>query len=214
MGTVPFKPKPIAEILADAEAKRRAPKQQQTPKKRARWKGKPGERKPMWAILGDEPPISEQEPGGVKVAQADPEESPPKPQGDVRNPRGYEVSPEVMERLDEFSQTIDKPVVITGGDRPSTSDIGAGRRSQHVVGTAADIYVPDQTHLETANQALESGMFNGVGWYEEGYRGPNGEGPHVHVDLRPLSPEDPPKQWGQPKDGPPGRIPPFNPIQE
>jgi hypothetical protein len=29
-----------------------------------------------------------------------------------------------------------------------------------------------------------SELFGGVGWYEEGYRGPHGEGPHVHVDIR------------------------------
>jgi len=53
-----------------------------------------------------------------------------------------------------------------------------------VTGLAADICVPGQTHLQTANQASDSKLFGGVGWYEEGYRGPHGEGPHVHVDLR------------------------------
>jgi hypothetical protein len=51
---------------------------------------------------------------------------------------------------------------------------------------AADINVPGQLHLLTANQAAESGLFGGVGWYEEGYYDPRDPkvGPHVHVDLR------------------------------
>lgn len=134
----------------------------------------------------------------------------PPNKGEVRNPDGYDVSPEVMHRLEEFSGRIGKPVVITGGKRNAGSQLGAGKHSQHVVGAAADFYVPGQEHLETANQAMESGLFNGVGWYEEGYRGPNGEGPHVHVDLRPLSPGEAIKQWGKTHGGADVRIPPYS----
>ena len=44
---------------------------------------------------------------------------------------------------------------------------------------------------------LQSGLFGGVGWYEGGYRGPKGEGPHVHVDLR----TEGPARWGYRADG-------------
>jgi hypothetical protein len=54
----------------------------------------------------------------------------------------------------------------------------------HVKNLAADIAVPGQSNIATANQAAQSGLFGGIGWYEEGYRGSGGEGPHVHVDLR------------------------------
>lgn len=55
-------------------------------------------------------------------------------------------------------------------------------------------------------------IFTGVGWYEEGYRGPNGEGPHVHVDLRKLAPgRTKPAQWGYDKNGNYGGIPAYNP---
>ena len=116
----------------------------------------------------------------------------------VLNPRNYSVSPEVMEALWTFNSQVgcDKDIVITGGDRPSNSKYGAGSRSTHVQGIAADISIPGQSHLETANQASESGLFGGVGWYEEGYRGPNGEGPHTHVDLRKSR-----AQWGHPAKG-------------
>jgi len=109
------------------------------------------------------------------------------------------VSPDVVASLWEFNRLIgcDKDIVITGGDRPSDATIGAGAGSTHVQGIAADIAVPGQTHLETANQAAASGMFGGVGWYEEGYRGPRGEGPHVHVDRR----KNGPARWGHPAEG-------------
>lgn len=105
----------------------------------------------------------------------------------VLNPNNYPISPEVQEALERFNDYIgrEKDVVITGGNRPPGSDLGSGAKSTHVRGIAADIYVPVQPHLQTANQAAESGLFGGIGWYEEGYRGPHGEGPHVHVDLRP-----------------------------
>ncbi len=44
-----FKPKSLAEILA--------PRSHEA-KKKAKWRGLPGEPKPLWAILGDEPPIN------------------------------------------------------------------------------------------------------------------------------------------------------------
>jgi RHS repeat-associated protein len=103
----------------------------------------------------------------------------------VLNPKGYPVSSDVMEALWEFNRLIgcDKDIVITGGDRPRGSKLGARDNSPHVRKLAADIFVPGQLHLVTANQAIKSGLFGGVGWYEEGYRGPNNEGPHTHVDL-------------------------------
>jgi len=104
---------------------------------------------------------------------------------------GYPVSADVLEALWEFNRLIgcDKDVVITGGDRPSDRKIGSGGNSQHVRKRAADIFVPGQLHIITANQAIKSGLFGGVGWYEEGYRGPNNEGPHTHVDLREKKPD-------------------------
>ncbi|MBI3773004.1 MAG: hypothetical protein HY272_09930 [Gammaproteobacteria bacterium] len=117
----------------------------------------------------------------------------------VLNPNGWPVSPDVMNSLWEFNRLIgcNKDVVITGGDRSADSKLGAGSSSSHVQHIAADIMVPGQSHLETANQAGQSGLFGGVGWYEEGYRGPNGEGPHTHVDLR----KNGPARWGHPRKG-------------
>ena len=111
----------------------------------------------------------------------------------VLNPNNYPISPAVQQALENFNNSIGQnhDVVVTGGDRSASSNLGAGSNSTHVKGIAADIYVPGQTHLQTANQAAESGLFGGVGWYEEGYRGSHGEGPHVHIDLR-----DGTARWG------------------
>ena len=117
----------------------------------------------------------------------------------VLNPHNYPISAAVLKALEEFNRLIgcNKDIVITGGDRPSNSPIGAGSNSTHAKGLAADVYVPGQAHLQSANQASESGLFGGVGWYEEAYRAP-GEGPHVHVDLR----KNGPARWGHPARGP------------
>jgi hypothetical protein len=89
---------------------------------------------------------------------------------------------------------------------PPSSKLGAGSNSTHVKGLAADIFVPGQQHIETGNQAIKCKMFGGIGWYQEGYTGPNGEGPHVHVDLRPGT-----ALWGYYADGTEthGYIPPY-----
>jgi RHS repeat-associated protein len=119
----------------------------------------------------------------------------------VLNPNGYPVSPDVMNALWDFNRLIgcSKDIVITGGNRPPSSKLGAGSNSTHAQGIAADITVPGQLNLVTANEAVQSGLFGGVGWYEEGYRGPNGEGPHTHVDLR----KNGPARWGFPAKGSP-----------
>jgi RHS repeat-associated protein len=118
----------------------------------------------------------------------------------VLNPGDYNVPPDVLDRLKKFNWLIgcDKDIVITGGDRAPGSALGAGANSFHAKHLAADFRVPGQSHLLTANQADKSGLFKGVGWYEEGYRGRNGEGPHVHVDLR----SGPSARWGFPANGP------------
>lgn len=115
----------------------------------------------------------------------------------IRNPRNYPITPEMMDALRRFNECIgeDKDIIITGGSRPRSSTLGAGGNSQHVIGSAADFYVPGQTHRITAEQAMASGMFGGIGWYEEGFRRA-GMGPHVHVDLRSR-----PATWGYDRNG-------------
>ena len=117
----------------------------------------------------------------------------------VLNPDNHPISPEVLNKLEGFNEYIgkDKDIVITGGNRSPDTDIGTGSRSTHVRGIAADIKVPGQPQLKTANQAAGSALFGGVGWYEEGYYDPKTKaGPHVHVDLREGT-----ARWGYDKYG-------------
>lgn len=132
---------------------------------------------------------------------------------DVLNPNNYPVSPDVMRALENFNDYVGRrhDIVITGGDRSCSSQLGSGCNSQHVQKTAADIKIPGITHLETANAALQCGLFSGVGWYEEGFLGPNGEGPHVHVDLRAGRTPTNPATWGYAKGSKrAGKIPPYS----
>jgi RHS repeat-associated protein len=116
----------------------------------------------------------------------------------VLNPNNYVVSPDVLRALEQFNECVgqNKDILITGGNRPPTSQLGAGAGSTHAQGLAADIVVLGQAHSITAYQAIASGLFGGIGWYEEGYRGPRGEGSHVHVDLRLIF-----ATWGYDRDG-------------
>jgi RHS repeat-associated protein len=111
----------------------------------------------------------------------------------VLNPNNYPVQPAVLKALESFNEYIGlcKDIVITGGDRP-------GDRLSHGQGLAADIRVPGEMHLLIANQAASSGLFGGVGWYEEGYFNPRDPkvGPHVHVDLRKGT-----YRWGYERSG-------------
>jgi RHS repeat-associated protein len=135
---------------------------------------------------------------------------------EVLNPQNFPLQPHVRQALEDFNDHIgrDKDIVVTGGDRRPSSRLGARAASQHVLRNAADISVPGQRHLMTANQAKNSGLFSAVGWYEEGYRGAAGEGPHVHVDLRPRPPgDDRVREWGYDWTGREhARIPPPDPT--
>jgi len=125
----------------------------------------------------------------------------------------HAVTPATYQALQQFNNYIGpgKDVVVTGGTRDISREIGAGSASEHVWGDAADFYVPGQTMLETANQALDSGVFGGVGWYEEGLKGPNGERPHVHGDLK-RRPGGSTRQWGMDRFGNPvSQIPSLLP---
>jgi RHS repeat-associated protein len=114
----------------------------------------------------------------------------------------YAVTPAAYRALRDFNDYIgaNRDVVVLGGSRDITSELGAKSGSQHVWGDAVDFHVPGQTMLETANSAKESGAFGGVGWYEEGLKGPNGEGPHVHGDLE-ARPDGSVREWGMDKNG-------------
>jgi RHS repeat-associated protein len=103
----------------------------------------------------------------------------------VLNPENKTVTLRSFYALQRLNACIgcNKDIIITSGIRPQNATVGAGSRSQHVVGHAVDFKVPGMTHLELAQKTELCGVFGGVGWYEEGLS-QNGMGPHVHGDSR------------------------------
>ena len=83
----------------------------------------------------------------------------------------------LLEKLDALRELIKVPVYISCGYRcPShNAEVGGVENSQHVLGTAADIYTDDLTVDELADAAVKIG-FDGIGrYYSDEF---------VHVDCR------------------------------
>jgi len=68
------------------------------------------------------------------------------------------VSPKLVDLLNTISVTVNKPVTIVSGYRPSDSD------SAHAYGLAADIYYEDSSSYSLSKLLYEKG-FRGVGTY-------------------------------------------------
>ncbi|MEX2180713.1 MAG: RHS repeat-associated core domain-containing protein [Gemmatimonadaceae bacterium] len=94
-------------------------------------------------------------------------------------------NPRMRERLEQFAQHVGRDVVLNGqnsGDRTAASNrsVEGALESPHLSGEGADIHVVGMDNLELAHKANESGLFNGVGYYE----GSAKHGPHTHVDIK------------------------------
>ena len=89
--------------------------------------------------------------------------------------------PDVMKMLECIDRCYSKnDVIITSGARTPDRNraVGGRRRSYHLLGMAADIFVPGQTPEETAMQASFCGA-RGISPYDSDHGG------HTHVDVRP-----------------------------
>lgn len=87
------------------------------------------------------------------------------------------MSEVLLERLDRLRSMYGKPIYVSSGYRcPFWNEVNGGvPNSQHVQGTAADIWVDDD--YETFYEMVRSsGLFDGVGHYPEQE--------FVHVDCR------------------------------
>lgn len=84
-----------------------------------------------------------------------------------------DVSCELMAALEELRRIIGRPLPIVSGYRCARHNkaVGGARRSQHVLGRAADL----PAGLVTVDQALAAG-FRGLGLKRSSV---------VHVDVRP-----------------------------
>ena len=87
------------------------------------------------------------------------------------------MSPELIRKLEELRCRVGKPLRITSGYRCPTHNaaVGGVAKSQHVLGTAADVLAAGIGVAKLAEAAERVG-FGGIGRYErQGF---------VHVDVR------------------------------
>ncbi|MDY6148972.1 MAG: D-Ala-D-Ala carboxypeptidase family metallohydrolase [Porphyromonas sp.] len=87
------------------------------------------------------------------------------------------MNPVLLAKLDELRERLGRPVIVSSGYRcpVHNRNVGGVYNSQHVNGTAADIYCPGVAVGELASAARAVG-FDGIGvYYFEGF---------VHVDCR------------------------------
>ena len=87
------------------------------------------------------------------------------------------MSPELIRRLEELRSRVGRPLVITSGYRCSAHNkaVGGSPKSQHMLGTAADV-IAGSIGVDALAEAAESVGFGGMGRYHrQGF---------VHVDVR------------------------------
>lgn len=87
------------------------------------------------------------------------------------------MSTVLLERLDKLREIYGYPIMVSCGYRcpKHNADVGGVSNSQHVLGTASDIYV-NGDYEYFYRLVLRSKLFDGVGYY------PYDE--FVHVDVR------------------------------
>lgn len=87
------------------------------------------------------------------------------------------VHQSIIDLCDRIREELGKPIAVTSGYRCSkhNSAVGGAVRSQHVLGTAADLYPLDRSLLPKLKEiALRLNADGGVGLYKS----------FVHVDTR------------------------------
>ena len=94
---------------------------------------------------------------------------------------GNIVSPLLLEKLDELREMIGGPLELSCAYRclEHNAEVGGEPNSQHLLGNAADVLVPDFDHCNTVDQLAwyaEQVGFDGIGIYPEEE--------FVHVDVR------------------------------
>jgi len=87
------------------------------------------------------------------------------------------INPELVRRLQKLRDEIGKPVIVDSGYRcpERNRKVGGAKKSQHLRGNAADIYVKGMSMNELADIAEKYFQDGGLGRYKDG---------HVHVDVR------------------------------
>lgn len=96
-----------------------------------------------------------------------------------------------MTRLLQFADYLSRDISFNGdssGFRTAAMNQGVlgANASPHLTGEGADIHVEGMSNLELAHAAKESGLFTGVGYYENS-KPVGGYGAHTHVDTKARS---------------------------
>ena len=94
---------------------------------------------------------------------------------------GNHINPLLLEKLDAMREEIGGPLELSCAYRcpAHNAEVGGVRNSQHTLGNAADVIVPDYGHCHTTDQLAwyaERAGFDGIDVYpDSGF---------VHVDVR------------------------------
>lgn len=91
------------------------------------------------------------------------------------------ISPVLLEKLDALREMIGGPLELSCAYRcpEHNAEVGGVENSQHVLGNAADVIVPDFPHCDTVDKLAwyaEQVGFDGIGRYYDS--------DFVHVDVR------------------------------
>lgn len=97
----------------------------------------------------------------------------------------YKVHKELVFKVERLRTLSGKPTVLTCN---AYSKTGHASKSQHSLGTAADLRIKKATLLEMYILAEMLG-FNGIGLY------PNNGRPFIHVDIRDIEPYEKGARW-------------------
>jgi hypothetical protein len=93
-----------------------------------------------------------------------------------------------MTRLLQFADYLSRDISFNGdssGLRTAAMNQGVqgATASPHLSGEGADIHVAGMSNLELAHAAKASGLFSGIGYYENS-KAVGGFGAHTHVDTK------------------------------
>lgn len=86
------------------------------------------------------------------------------------------VDPELIERLQRLREMVAKPIKINSGTRTPeyNKKVGGSPTSQHLLGKAADLALPNGLTVDQFAMLAEKVGFRGIGKYNWG----------IHVDVR------------------------------
>lgn len=89
------------------------------------------------------------------------------------------VDPELIDKMQKLREVVAKPIKVNSGYRNQeyNKKIGGSPKSQHLLGKAADLALPNGITIDQFAVLAEKAGFRGIGKYDWG----------IHVDVRETS---------------------------